>query len=231
MTYRNVGEIDAAGASLTETVPQDTVFKAANSTSGWSCTPDDQAGSACTLALGTIPAGAGGSATFTVKVKANVSAGGSQINNTACAHPGPNCAFVQTPTTAAPILSITKTASFNEAKPGNVLRYTIKVFNMGNQDATPVFVTDTVPGNTVFDPATSTAGWNCAPNNSAGSVCTFPVGTVATGSHATVVFAATLSTLLSNTACAQIVPAAPELAPRTKLAGTPVCSTATTPLK
>jgi len=230
LTYNNYGELDASGATLTETVPDNTVFKPLNSTSGWSCTPDDQAGSACTLALGTVPAGAGGTATFTVRVKNNVSASGSQISNTACAHPGPNCANIGTPTTAAPILSITKTANFTDAKPGNVLRYTIKVFNTGNRDAAPVFVTDTVPGNTVFDPTTSTAGWTCTPNHSAGSVCSFPVGNLATGSHATVVFAATLSTLFSNTACAQVIPGVPELAPRTRL-DAPVCSTATTPLK
>jgi len=236
LTYQNYGELDAAGASLNETVPANTVFKPTQSTPGWTCTPDATAGSACTLALGTVPVGAGGSATFTVKVKANVSASGGAINNTACAQPGPNCAVVSTPTTAAPILSITKTANFTEAKPGNVLRYTIKIFNTGNQDASPVTVTDTVPANSVFDAVNSTAGWSCAPNNSAGSMCTFPAGTLAAGDHATVVFAADLSTLYSNTACVQVVPQQPEFRspkalrlPRTLPA--PACATATTPLK
>ena len=236
LTYQNYGELDASGASLNETVPANTVFRPTQSSPGWICTPDATAGSACTLALGTVAVGAGGSATFTVKVKANVSASGGAINNTACAQPGPNCAFVSTPTTAAPILSITKTANFTEAKPGNVLRYTIKIFNTGNQDASPVTVTDTVPANSVFDAANSTAGWSCAPDNSAGSVCTFPAGTLATGDHATVVFAADLSTLYSNTACVQVVPQQPEFRspkalrlPRTLPA--PACSTATTPLK
>lgn len=229
LTYQNYGELDAAGASLIETVPDNTTFKPTSSTAGWICSPSLEAGSTCTLPLGTVAAGAGGTATFAVKVKANVSSSGGHIDNNACAQPGSNCAFVSTPTTAAPILSITKTANFNDAKPGNVLRYTIKVFNTGNQDANPVFVTDTVPGNTVFDPATSTAGWTCAPDNSAGSVCKFPVGNLGTGAHATVVFAATLSALFSNTACAQVVTPDPEL--HTRTAGVPVCSTATTPLK
>jgi uncharacterized repeat protein (TIGR01451 family) len=234
LTYKSYGELDAAGASLNETVPQDTVFKPALSTPGWTCTPDATAGSACTLALGTVPVGAGGSATFTVKVKATVSASGA-ISNTACAQPGPNCASTSTPTTAAPILSITKTANFTEARPGNVLRYTIKIFNTGNQDAAPVTVTDTVPGNSVFDPANSTAGWSCAPNNSAGSVCTFPVANLAAGDHATVVFAADLSTLFANTACVQVVPQQPEFRSPKALRSArtlpaPACSTATTPL-
>jgi uncharacterized repeat protein (TIGR01451 family) len=232
LTYKNYGELDATGASLTETVPENTTFKPLQSTTGWSCTPNEEAGSACTLALGTVAAGAGGTATFTVKVKAKVSANGSLIFNTACALPGPNCADAQTPTTASPILSITKTARFTEAKPGNVLRYTIKVFNTGNQDAQPTVITDTVPGNTVFDPASSTAGWSCTPNNSAGSVCKLTIGNLAAGANATVDFAATLSTLFSNTACVQVVPGVPELrAGKAKALPPPACSTATTPLK
>ncbi|MEA2691662.1 MAG: hypothetical protein QOJ16_1049 [Acidobacteriota bacterium] len=228
LTYRNFGELDAAGASLTETVPDNTVFKLAGSSPGWSCTPSEEAGSTCTLALGTVPAGAGGTATFAVKVKAKLSAGGGEILNRACANPGPSCAFAHTPTTAAPVLSITKTANFTDAKPGNVLRYTIKAFNTGNEDSA-VTLTDTVPGNTVFDPATSTPGWSCAPDGSAGSICTFPVANLAVGSHATAVFAVTLSTVLSNTACVQAAGGTPELLRRTL--SVPVCATATTPLK
>ncbi len=230
LAYKNYGELDATGASLAETVPANTVFRPTQSSPGWSCTPDANAGAACTLALGTVPVGASGTAIFTVRVKNNVSASGGAINNTACAQPGANCASVSTPTTAAPILSITKTANFPNAKPGNVLSYTIKAFNTGNQDAAPVTLTDTVPPNSVFDAANSTAGWSCAPNNSAGSVCTFPVGTLATGDHATVTFAADLSALYSNTACVQVVPQAPEFR-SPKALPAPACATATTPLK
>jgi len=67
----------------------------------------------------------------------NVSASGGAINNTACAQPGANCASVSTPTTASPVLSITKTANFNDAKPGNVLRYTIKAFNTETRTLPP----------------------------------------------------------------------------------------------
>jgi len=168
-----------------------------------------------------------------VKVKAKLAAGDTVIHNTACAHPGPNCATEHTGTTAAPILSITKTAQFNVARPGNVLSYKIKYFNTGNQDASPVILTDTVPGGTAFNPAASTAGWTCSPNNSEGAVCTFPLGTVAAGSQGSVIFAAALSTVLSNTACLQVDLPSPEIAPHglPRKSFTPVaCSTATTPL-
>jgi uncharacterized repeat protein (TIGR01451 family) len=230
LAYHNLGDAAAAGASLTETVPDNTAFKPAGSAPGWSCTPSTDAGSTCTLALGTLPAGAGGTAAFVVKVLGKLPAGAGPVSNTACVHPGSNCSTVETPTTAAPILSITKTANFTEAKPGNVLRYTIKYFNTGNQDAAGLVVTDTVPDSTVFDPVSSTAGWVCVPNGSARSVCTFPVGNLAAGSRGTVVFAATLSTLLSNTACLGTPPSGGERPARKGFAA-PACSTATTPLK
>lgn len=234
LTYQNYGELDATGAVLNETVPENTVFRPTFSTPGWSCTPDDQAGSECTLALGTVAAGASGSAIFAVRVKNNLSSEGSAILNQACAEPGPpNCAFAFTPTTAAPILSITKQPLFNQARPGNVLDYRIKVFNTGNMDAEPVFITDTVPGNAVFNSTVSTPGWDCDPDGSAGSVCTFAAGNIGTGNHVTVIFAVDLSTLYSNTACAELVPVGPELADRSgsgKAFKAAVCATATTPL-
>ncbi|HXU33404.1 MAG TPA: SBBP repeat-containing protein [Thermoanaerobaculia bacterium] len=230
LTYENIGDGDGVGATLTETVPVNTVFKPTFSTPGWSCTPNDEAGSECTLAIGTVTAGGGGSATFAVKVKNKLLAGDSTIHNTACIHPGNHCAERGTGTTAAPLLTITKIAQFNVARPGNTLSWKIKYANAGNQDADPVFLTDTVPGNTVFNPGASTAGWSCAPNNSAGSVCTFPLGNVAAGAQGNVIFAVTLATTLSNTACVVTDVPSPELAPALGKPLTPVaCSTATTP--
>jgi uncharacterized repeat protein (TIGR01451 family) len=237
LAYENVGELAAVGATLTETVPANTVFKPAQSTAGWSCTPDDQAGSTCTLALGTVASGAGGSATFTVKLKNKVDANGGEIHNTACAHPGDNCSTVDKPTTAAPVFTLTKTPRFSTARPNNSLRYTLKASNAGNQDADPVILTDTVPPNATFDPTNSTSGWSCDPNNSAGSVCTFAVGTLAAGTHVSVDFAVIIAPIYSNTACVAVQLPSPELAgqkgARTASA-TPaatVCATATTPLQ
>ena len=235
LTYTNEADEDAIEASLTETVPDNTVFRPTQSTPGWVCTPDDQPGATCVLPLGTVPAGTEASAVFTVRVKNNVDTEGWRIVNTACAHPGPNCSTVETLTSAAPVLSITKTALFNQARPGNLLRYRIKAFNSGNMDADPVVITDTVPGSAVFDPANSTPGWSCDPDGSAGSVCSFDAGLLPTGSNVNIIFAVNLTTLYHNTACVQVVPPAPELAPGTRArkaaeADDPVCATATTPL-
>lgn len=59
---------NATGVVLNETVPANTTFNAGASTAGWVCTPNNNAGSTCTLAVGALNAGANGSATFAVNV-------------------------------------------------------------------------------------------------------------------------------------------------------------------
>jgi large repetitive protein len=66
VSYANQGSRDATGVVITETIPAHTTFDAAASTAGWSCMPDIQAGSVCTLAIGTLAAGASGEARFVV---------------------------------------------------------------------------------------------------------------------------------------------------------------------
>ena len=52
LSYTNVGTQNATGVVLTETVPANTTFNAGASTAGWVCTPNNNAGSNCTLAIG-----------------------------------------------------------------------------------------------------------------------------------------------------------------------------------
>jgi uncharacterized repeat protein (TIGR01451 family) len=79
LRYTNTGNTDATGVVLTETVPANTTFTG----TGWSCAPDNTAGSQCTRAVGTI-AGAGGAGSATFVVTAASSLGGvSQIANSA----------------------------------------------------------------------------------------------------------------------------------------------------
>ena len=68
-----------------------------------------------------------------------------------------------------------------------MLRYTIKVFNTGNQDANPVVVTDTVPGNTVFDPDDVDGGMELLAGRLGGlRLLAVRWANLATGAHATV---------------------------------------------
>jgi uncharacterized repeat protein (TIGR01451 family) len=84
LTYANVGNRGATGVVLTETVPADSTFDSGASTVGWVCTPDGNAGSTCTLAVGALAAGSGNqTASFAVTAADPRPAGVFQISNTA----------------------------------------------------------------------------------------------------------------------------------------------------
>jgi uncharacterized repeat protein (TIGR01451 family) len=84
LTYANTGNRGATGVVLTETVPANTTFNAGASTAGWVCSPDNNAGSTCTLAIGALAAGGGNqTATFAVTVDNPLPPGVTDISNTA----------------------------------------------------------------------------------------------------------------------------------------------------
>ena len=83
---------------------------------------------------------------------------------------------------APPVLNVSKSIQSNLAFPNAVLVYTIDYSNSGMGVATDVIVTETVPEFTTFIPEESSAGWQCDDNHtSAGTVCRYPVGTIAAG--------------------------------------------------
>jgi uncharacterized repeat protein (TIGR01451 family) len=95
-----------------------------------------------------------------------------------------------TPTTIAPMvdLRISMTDGGVTARPGQPIAYTINYTNTGTVGATGVVIIGTVPAGTTFDPATSTPGWVCTPNNQAGSTCTIAVGTLPGGGSGSLLF-------------------------------------------
>jgi uncharacterized repeat protein (TIGR01451 family) len=192
LTYANTGSTAAAGVVITETVPASTVFNAGASTAGWVCTPNGNAGSTCTLAIGALAAGGGNqTATFAVTVANPVAAGVTQIANTASIAdngangtdptPANNSGSDTTPVTGAPDLSLTKSDGGVTVAPGGSVLYTLTYANSGNRGASGVVLTETVPAETTFNAAGSTAGWSCTPNGNAGSTCTLAVGALAVG--------------------------------------------------
>jgi uncharacterized repeat protein (TIGR01451 family) len=209
LTYANSGSIGATGVVITETVPANTTFNAGASTAGWSCTPSGNAGSTCTLAIGTLAAGGGSqTATFATTVVNPVPGGVTQISNTASiaddgTHgtdptPANNVGSDTTPVSAAPDLSITKDDGGVTVVPGGSVTYTLTYSNSGSIGATGVVITETVPANTTFIPGSSTAGWSCTPDNTAGSTCTLLIGALAAGSgNQTATFAVTVANPLS----------------------------------
>jgi uncharacterized repeat protein (TIGR01451 family) len=204
LTYANAGNRGASGVVLTETVPASTTFNPGASTAGWVCAPSNDAGSTCTLAVGSLAAGGGSqTAAFAVTVVDPVAAGVTQISNTATVAddgtngadpaPGNNSGSDTTPVTGAPDLSITKSDGGASATPGGTVTYVLTYGNSGSVSATGVTITETVPMHTTFDAGASAPGWACLPDNSAGSTCTLAVGSLAAASgNQTAAFAATV---------------------------------------
>ena len=62
--------------------------------------------------------------------------------------------------------------------PGDTITYYLTYSNNGDHEATGVELLETVPPHTTFNPAASSPGWTCQPDNNAGSQCTINVGTV-----------------------------------------------------
>ena len=184
LAYTNLSAFAAPGVVLSETVPANATFNAGASTAGWVCAPNNNAGSTCTLAIGTVAGSASGTATFAVTVISPVAAGVAQIANVASVAstlsdpaPGNNTASDTTPVNAAPDLTLAKSDGGVSTTPGGVVTYTLDYANAGNQGAVGVVLTETVPANTTF----TGTGWTCVPDNNAGSTCTRSVGALAGG--------------------------------------------------
>jgi uncharacterized repeat protein (TIGR01451 family) len=86
------------------------------------------------------------------------------------------------------------------AAPGDTITYTLNYVNKGFDTAAGVVITETVPSNTSFDSASSTPGWTCVPNDDAGSVCTFSVGSIASNASGTITYTVNVSTSIQGTA-------------------------------
>jgi LPXTG-site transpeptidase (sortase) family protein len=194
LTYRNVGNQTATGVTLSETVPVNTTFNAvASLPEVWSCADGSPAGTACTLAVGTVAGGGAGSlARFGLTVDNPLPAGVTQVDNTAGVAddgangadptPGDNTSTDSTPLSATPDMNIVKDDGGATAAPGGVIVYTLSYTNAGDQAATGVVLSETVPVHTTFNAAASLPEvWSCPDGSPAGTACTLAVGTVAGG--------------------------------------------------
>src|SRR6185295_12164039 len=100
------------------------------------CVPNNNAGSSCTLAIGTVAAASGPlTATFAVTVVNPLTAGVTQIANSASIAddglngtdptPANNSGSDTTPVTGAPDLSLTKSDGGATVAPGGTVSYTL----------------------------------------------------------------------------------------------------------
>jgi uncharacterized repeat protein (TIGR01451 family) len=197
--YANTGNVGLTGVAIGEIVPANTTFDAAGSTAGWSCADNSPSGTSCALAIGSLAAGASGSVTFAVTVDAAVPAGISQISNAATIADGSGNSASNsdtTPVTTSPALTLTKSDGGATATPGGTAIYTLGYANSGNVGLTGVVVNETVPANTTFTTAGSTAGWSCAAGGVAGATCTFTIGALPAGASGTLTFVVVIDTPL-----------------------------------
>ncbi|MEP5566605.1 MAG: hypothetical protein ABJN62_02105 [Halioglobus sp.] len=96
------------------------------------------------------------------------------------------------PIAADPIMTVRKSDGLYRVMPGDTLAYTVIYANIGDQDATGVVLTETVPDNTTFDPSLSSAAWSCSSFN-AGGICTIgPTELAGGGTSGTVQFVVTI---------------------------------------
>jgi LPXTG-site transpeptidase (sortase) family protein len=155
LTYANIGNRAATGVVIEETLPANSTFDVSNSDPGWICTNPP----ACTnyqLSIGPLGAApAGGTAAFAVVVDNPLASGVTQIDNAATIYDDGtngdeadltnNDAADFTPVDAAPTLLITKDDHITQTAAGATLVYDIVLTNNGDQHATGVFITDTIP--------------------------------------------------------------------------------------
>jgi uncharacterized repeat protein (TIGR01451 family) len=182
VTVTNVGNQDATGVSVTDTLPGSTSFEPAGSDSSWSCS-----GTSCSLTVGDLAAGAGASFDLVVRVDSTLPAGLDELVNTAVVTADEdldgsnNTAQEITPlgTGVGPDLTIAKSDGGATADAGGLVTYTVTVTNVGNQDATGVVVADSLPSSTSFEPAGSDPSWSCS-----GTSCSLTVGDLAAGAGA-----------------------------------------------
>ncbi len=87
-----------------------------------------------------------------------------------------------------PGIELTKTDGGIIVGQGLPLVYTLNYSNTGELDLTDVVITETVPENTTFDAAGSTAGWTCADGSEAGTICELSIDDLATGASGSVEF-------------------------------------------
>ncbi len=197
---------------LSDTVPAGTTFNAGASTAGWVCVPGTGAGSACTLGIGAVAAGASGSATFAVTVDNPVPPGFTLVANTATVAddgtngpdptPGNNTGSDTTPVIAAPNVSATKADALlvdndgdGVADPGDTLRYTVVVSNTGTTAATNVAFADTPDANTalVVGSVTTSQGSVTTGNTAGDTTVGVSIGTLAAAGSVTITFDVTVN--------------------------------------
>jgi uncharacterized repeat protein (TIGR01451 family) len=207
----NRGDQDVAAVSLTDSVPAHTTFEPGASSPGWTCSPGAAAGAACTLALGSLAAGASAAATFAVRADSPLPASVQQVANTACATaPGlaPACGQASTPPPppppGPPLIRAELQDSFAHdilgtglAIAGDDIAYVLTVSNPSRTAALDMVVATPLDPHLSLDvgSVTTTAGTVTGGNGAGDAIPTVKVPNLAPGDSFTVSFTAAVGAL------------------------------------
>ncbi|MCP4371072.1 MAG: DUF11 domain-containing protein, partial [Deltaproteobacteria bacterium] len=185
ITINNVGTQDATGVVINDTLAAQGIMLISASDSG------SELDGVVTWPTFGLAVGTSVTRTVTIRIDDPLPAGIETITNTATVTddgtngpdptPEDNTASDINSVEAVPDLRITKDDGNVSSVPGNIITYTLTYANVGNQDATGVVITDTVPANTTFSAVSSSSVWSCSDGSPAGTVCTFDMGDLAGG--------------------------------------------------
>jgi uncharacterized repeat protein (TIGR01451 family) len=164
VTWANLGNQDTTNAVVTATIPANSTFASATGSGGLN-------GNVVAWPAMALPAGASGSATFTVDI-ASPLPDGMVLSSTASitANEGlPDSYAAPFLVSSTPVWSASKTADATTVAPGAQVAFTIALQNLGNANATGVVVTDTLPAGLMplaadnggaIDTAANTVTWD-----------------------------------------------------------------------
>ncbi|MCB0020062.1 MAG: DUF11 domain-containing protein, partial [Anaerolineales bacterium] len=166
LTFSNSGTITATGVVITDTLPAHSVLNIAGSSPGWT-----QIGNSNIyfIEVGEVPVGSVRNITANVDISSSVPASLDSITNSvvigddhsygADLMPGDNSDELTLLLEAAPDLAIRKSDNNALAIPGERITYTVRYENVGNQGATGIVITETLPADSTFEPLGSSPNW------------------------------------------------------------------------
>ncbi len=157
LTVTNTGIVSATGVVITDAVPANTTYLSCGPA------PCSEGGGVVSWTLGVLDIGVPRLVTMVVQV-ASPLPNGTIITNTAWVTSTEGLTdtdTITTPVGSAPILHLAKSSTDGNGlplRPGDLLTYTLVVSNTGNETATNVTVSDTIPAHTTYVPGSIAGG-------------------------------------------------------------------------
>jgi len=183
LIYHNSGTVAATNMQLTDTLPAQLTYIPGSASNGGTCT-----GNTIAWSINTLPTNTTGSVMFQARIAPDAVAGGmisnrADIASTEVATPITSYCPLTVSSSGIPVLSLSKTVSAETTAPGTIISYTITYANQSASTATDVLLTDTLPEQLSYVPASASGGGVFAEHT-----LTWSLNTLAPNSSGTVTF-------------------------------------------